>query len=492
MDNSRKLKLNVIFNTLFEILAIITPFITAPYASRILNSDGIGIYSYTLSLATYFSMVAMLGVTTYGCREIARNRDDKKKCSKSFWEIQIVIIIISAFCCSIWVIFSFSYLEYKKYMLILTLNIFASMFNVSWFFAGLEKFKYNISINAVIKILTIISIFLFVKTKEDLGIYILIYSIGLLGGNLSIWIFLPKYLSKTKLSIKSMFAHFIKLIIYFVPAIATTIYTVLDKSLIGIITKDDNENGYYEQATKIINIIKTACILGINGVMISRANFLFSINEKDEAKRLGNTALNITSLLSIGAMFGLLAISKYFVPVFFGEGYDPVIKILYIFSPIILIICLSNCLYQLYFLPAGKINKATICLLIGALVNVLLNIPLIIIFKSFGAAIASVIAELIIMILLFFICDQFITVKEVFLCIWKKLLSGLIMWLFLFILNMFLFEKVFNNITILFFDIFLGIVIYFICLICLKDDAVKSTITYIKSKFKIKKNEQNK
>ena len=150
------IKKNIAYNTFYQILCLITPMITIPYVSRILGPDGVGIYSYTHSLVTYFVMFAALGTATYGAREISRNRENKKNVSKLFWEIELLTIFTSVICVLAWLLFSVIYSEYRPFMLILTLNIFATMFDISWLYTGLEKFKYTVSVNSIFKILGVI------------------------------------------------------------------------------------------------------------------------------------------------------------------------------------------------------------------------------------------------------------------------------------------------------------------------------------------------
>ena len=176
------IKKNLILSTFYQILTMIAPLITAPYVSRVIGSDGVGIYSYTNSLQLYFSMFAALGTVAYGSREIARVRTDKQQRSKLFWEIELLTIFTSTACIGIWLIMAILYKSYSIYLLILTANIFATMFDISWFYTGLEQFKYTVTQNSIFKILSIISIFIFVKDENDVAIYIAILAFSMLLG----------------------------------------------------------------------------------------------------------------------------------------------------------------------------------------------------------------------------------------------------------------------------------------------------------------------
>jgi len=465
MRKKKSLLYNVLFNNLSDLLVLIAPFITAPYVSRVLTADGVGIFSYSNSLVSYFTLFAGLGTVIYGGREIARNRDNKVLYSQKFWEIELITVITSFVCTIAWLGLAFFYKKYQPYLLALTLLIVSSLFNITWLYVGLEKLKYTVIINSIIKIVSVILIFVLVKSENDLLIYTYIYSGANLLGNLSFWAFLPRVLTRCKIEPKYLKKHFKETIVYFIPTIATTIYTVLDKTLIGLITQDDKENGYYEQATKIINITKVVAFTSINGVVSSRISYMFKEKKSFIIKNKIRSFLNFEMFLSIGAMFGLIGVSKNFVPIFFGEGYDNTTILLYLLSPIIPIICLSNILGTLYYTPSGLRKKSAVYVIIGAIVNFLLNLVLIYYFKAYGAAIASLFAELIITILYLANCNKYLQFKDVFMVLGKKIIAGSIMAFMVY--NLGIIEI--NEYIVLFIQIIFGIVIYIIILSILND-----------------------
>ena len=272
---------NYIYNTLYQILSLITPLITAPYASRIFGADGTGIQSYTNSINSYFLLFAMLGVETYGQREIARHRDDKEASSRIFWEIVLMTFITTGICMVGWGMLICLAEEYTMYYAVLTITLLAEPFNISWFFGGQEQFKYVVLRNTFFRLAGFAVLFLFVREKNDLLLYMgLLASAGFLG-NLSMWTYLPQFLVKVNVRELNIKRHFRETVIYFIPTVATSVYTVLDKTMIGVLTESETENGYYEQATKIVNIAK-AMIFSLNTVMSARMSYLFSVNRTEE------------------------------------------------------------------------------------------------------------------------------------------------------------------------------------------------------------------
>ena len=503
VSNQPSLKRNVVLNYIYQILIIIIPFITTPYLSRVLldvegTGSNIGIFSYTNSLVNFFIIFAALGTSAYGIREISKKRDNKKEYSKLFFEIELVSVITSFISLLLWVVLSSLYTEYRLYLFILSLNIFATCFDISWLYIGLEKFKYTISINSIFRIISLILIFVLIKSPSHLWIYFVISSGSMLFGNLSMWLFLPKVIQREKLDLINIKYHFKNSLKYFIPTIATTIYTVLDKTLIGLlipgtITPDSNikiadvESGFYEQAYKILSIVKTLSFMSINGVMYSRVCNLYENNEIEKINTYRDKTFHLTLNLSIGAMFGLIATASLFVPLYFGEGYDKTITLIMIMSVLIPIICISFTLGNIYYSPFGKRKQSSTYLIIGAIINLALNIPLIILLKSIGAAIASIVAELVISILYVLKSNKFFSLKELFLVSWKKILSGGIMFALVYLIR-FLFETYLDSSLIISIIeivtiVIAGVLSYELVLLLLKDKSISITKELISKVF---------
>ena len=292
--------------------------------------------------------------------------------------------------------------------------------------------------------------------------------------------------------LKNIKHHFKETLVYFIPTVAVTIYTVLDKSLIGLLIQGETvvqmpdgsavisktselENGYYEQATKIINIVKVASFVGINGVMESRAGYLYAKDDEDTINKLLRICFSITLFLSFGGAFGLAAISKTFVPLFFCSGYDKTTIILYFLSLLVPIICVSNVLGCIYYTPSGRRKQSTVYLIIGSVINLTLNIPLIILFKSVGASIASVVAESVISFLYVKNCKIF-TFKELLLKSWKKVVSGILMFTAVFLFGYFM--NFLNPFLLLGLQILIGVIVYTLVLLLLKDDSINLGLKY--------------
>lgn len=461
----KSIKINFIYSTAYQILNVITPFITAPYVSRALGAEGIGIQSFTASIQQYFLMFAMLGTLSYGAREISMNRDNSYMRSKLFWEIESMVIGTTSVALIGWGCLIMVSSHYRIYYIVLTIGVFASAFDISWFFNGMEEFKLTVIRNILFKLLGMLCLFTFIKSEEDLALYMFIMAISTLLANFSLWPYMKKYLVTVRIRELSIKRHFKETLIYFIPTIATSVYTVLDKTLLGLITDSVAQNGYYQQAEKIINLAKSVVFASINAVVGVRNSYLFSMKKFDEIHQKIETSFNFIFFMGFGCCFGIMGIAKSFVPVFFGVGYEPVVELLYIFSPIIVIIGISNCLGAQYYTPCGKRKESAKYLIIGSVVNLCFNLVLIPSFDAIGAAVASVIAESIISILYVKFSDGYGSIKLLLRIGLKKMIAGIFMFMVVFYMN----GMQINTILKLFLQVSLGGSVYVFLLLVLKD-----------------------
>lgn len=465
MDTQPSLKKNIAISTLYQILLIILPIVTAPYIARVLGPDQSGVYDYTTSIMTYFAMFAALGTASYGVREIARVRDDAAMRSKLFWEIELMTVMTSSACIVVWFIFIALTPQYKTIYLVLTMGLLSTMFDISWFFAGMEQFKYTVTKNAACKLIGVILMFLFVKKQEDLLLYVIIIISSTMIGNLSMWLYVPRFVEKVDFRTLTFRKHFHETLIYFVPTVATSVYTVLDRTLIGVITKNKAENGCYHYAMQIVNMMKALTFSSLNMVLGSRLSFLFAEKKYDEIKEKIADSTNYILFMGIGICFGMIGVAKRFVPVFLGAGYDRVVTMLILMSPIVIIIGISNCLGSQYFTPAGYRKLSARYIIIGAVVNLLLNLVLIPKFWGYGAIVASLIAEGAITVLYLKNCNGYLRVSTIIKDSWKKLIAGLIMLIVIKVLD----GIISSDIVALFVEVAVGFTAYLAAVTLLRD-----------------------
>lgn len=392
---------NIILNITYQILIYILPLITVPYVSRVLGVNNIGVYSYTYSIVYYFMILGMLGINNYGSRKIAKSDSIKEK-TINFIEIYRIQFILSITMIIIYMLYIglFS-VKYKIIMLIQGINIISVAFDINWFFFGMEKFKLTVIRNIIVKFLTLILIFLFVKTSGDLWIYTLIMSLGTLASQLYLWTTLKKYIKYEKIKFKESLKHIKKIVILFIPVIAYSIYKVMDKTMIGVIS-GTTELGYYENAEKIINI-PISIITALGTVMIP----YMSKNEKnDQFSKKILYALNIGLLLIIPMFFGLLVVGQDFAIIYFGNSFAKSGILIEILAITIIFVCLANVIRTTYLIPKEKDNIYVVSTIIGAIINLVTNFIFIPKYGSIGACFGTIVAE-------FFVCFyQFMKVRK--------------------------------------------------------------------------------
>lgn len=477
--SNNNIKKNYIYNLIYQIFKIIIPLISTPYLARTIGAEAIGIYGYTLSITTGFIILGSLGITTYAQREIAYVQDDINKRTKIFYEMIILKFITLGISTIIyWYVFA-KQGEYSIYYKILAIELIANCIDISWFFQGMEEFKKIITRNVVIKIVTLILIFIFIKTPSDLWKYILIYVLSTFFANFILWIYLPKYIKKINFKNINLKQHLNPIIILFIPQIATQIYSVLDKAMIGYLVPDIREVGYYEQAQKIINILLTV-ITSLGIVMLPRISKIYAEGKKENIQQYIEKSFNFLFLIGMPMIFGVIAVSSNFVPIFFGNGYEKVGTLLNIMSCIILFMGISNILGTQYLLPTKKQKQYTISVFAGAIINVITNFILIRSYQSIGATIATVLAELIVAIVQLYFAREVINIKKITKKVPKYIISSILM----FTICMIIRQILPNGIICLCTQVVIGATIYLLCLFILKDELFINVLNQVIIKFK--------
>ena len=483
------LKVNTIFTAIYQILALLVPLITTPYISRTLGADSIGQYSYFYSIITYFTLVATFGFTDYGTKKIAELRDNISEKSISFFSIYTTKLIFGILCLLVYIIFAFLLFNSYDLTFVFTFAIYilSSMIDPVFFFQGEEKFI-NICIkNLLLKVISTVLIFIFVKSDNDLIVYSLILAASQLISTISLFFSFKK--NDIKLihwkdiniikSIKEAFP-------FFIPALAISLFTYLNQTLLGLLVNDNLESGYYGQAIKVINILATlAASLSI--IMLSRISYLVKNGSQSEIQLKIKQTFEAFWVLSLPLCFGLISINSIFTPLFFGEGYDKCILLIYILSPTIILAPLNGLFGSLYYRPQNQIWTQTIAIFLSSIINIVLSLILMPYLKSLGACISKLIAEIVQLPMLIIFSRKTIKPKILLKTIWKPLTSSISMMLILLLLHYLLIISNCNTIITLLILIALGIIVYAALEIVLKDEIViinaKNIINKIKRKF---------
>lgn len=458
---------NFLYNAIYQIFILLVPLVTIPYLARVLGPTGVGINSYTNSVIQYFILFGSIGINLYGNRQVAFVRDDKKQLTKVFYEICFMRIITISISYLFFLVFFFSLRRYQSYYLAQSFSIIAAAFDISWFFMGVEDFGVTVFRNSVIKILTVICIFVFVKNYSDLNKYIWIISISIFVGNMTLFPNLKKYIGKIDLKRINILQHVLPSLSLFVPQISNQVYIILNKTMLGSMTSVQTA-GYFDQSDKMVRMT-LAVVTATGTVMLPHVANAFANGEYAKTKEYLYKSFRFVTVLSIPMVFGLVAIASKFVPLFFTKEFVDVIPILQLESVIIVLIAWSNAIGTQYLLPTKQTNKYTKSIIWGAVMNLIFNIPLIILWGAVGATIGTVISELTVTFYQFGVVKKQIEYKKMFFEIYKYFIAGLVMFGILLII-----DKVLSNTWgMLIIEIILGMIIYLIMLFLLKVQIVK-------------------
>lgn len=457
------------------------PLITTPYVSRRLGAENIGHYSYAMSIVTYFTLIATLGTGTHGQRITAYARDDTNKLNTVFWNTQAFRCITTI----VATILYFIYLNVSKSEIgilevIVVLNIVNVAFDVSWFFQGLEDFKQTAIRGLAVKITGLIGIFLFVREIGDTWKYALILLGSTILGNVSLWRFLKRIIRLPK---KIEPFHGLKdIVLVFLPTIATQIYMVLDKSMIGWITKSNYENGCYEQSEKVVRVL-LIIISSVSTVMFPRIASLYSNQNKKEIQNYIYKAYRVVFFLSIPFMLGLVSVADVFMPIYLGPGYDMAVPLVIIFSWLFIVVGMASVTGLAYLVPTKQQNVYTASVTLAAIVNFIMNLVLIPKIGAYGAAIASITAETVGTVFQIIYCleKRQLQIKNIFVPSWKYALSGIVMFMVLQVVK----KQIGIGMLSLVVLILTGVIVYFGIILLLKDKMVYRLISEI-----VKKNGQ--
>lgn len=464
-----------------QILNIIIPIISAPYISRILKPDGVGTYSFINAIVMYFVLFAGLGTLTYGCREVSYRQNDREGRTKAFWEIELISITASSCAFLIYLLVVAFAFEQNALFLICGIQILGSALDVSWLFSGMEEFKTIVLRNATVKLLCLAGIFLLVKQKQDLWIYILLSSSVPAIGNIALWPALRRHIGAPKWKQLQPLSRLSGMLQLFVPTIAIQIYINIDKLMIGLLTTTSFENGYYEQATKVIKSVQFI-VTALGGVVMPRVGRYFE--EGDDAAIIKQiySSFNLVWFMAVPLCFGMIGVAHTFVPVFYGAGYERVEPLIYILVWIIIIIGLDNLIATQYLIPTKQQKVFTKIVFASMICNLLLDAILIPHFLAVGAAAATILSELVVLFSELWVIRKKFSISRIISMSWKYVISGCVM------LAVVLVEEVTLPISAgaLVVMILSGAGIYFVMLLVLRDklmfSAVSTVAYYVKDR----------
>lgn len=386
------IKKNFTYNLIYQLLLFIMPLITTPYVSRVIGVNGVGIYSYTYSVAYYFVLLAMLGINNYGTRAIARVRDDKQRLNEEFSSIYIMQLIIAILSLTIYLLFVLKTSgQYRSIAIVQAIYVASAILDVNWLFFGLEKIKLIVVRNAIIKISTTCSIFLLVKSESDLIIYTLVLALGTFLSQTILWSFVRRNIRFVKPSFNQIVIHLKPNIIMFIPVIAISIYRYMSKIMISLMS-DTFQTGLYESADKIVTL-PLAIMVALGTVMMPKMSNMVALGNKENEKRYIRDSMQFVIVISMAVVFGFLSISGRFSIIYFGEEFSTTGKLISILAPIFLFSSWASIIRTQYLIPNRQDKRYVTSVILGAAVNLTINGVLVSRYGAYGAAIGTIGAE---------------------------------------------------------------------------------------------------
>ena len=393
---AQSVKVNYILNLINTGTQMLFPLITFPYVCRVIEADGIGQINFFQSIISYISLFTCLGIPMYAIREIARDRSDVVQMNRTAMEILLLHSMLTLVGYAIVAILCLTVPQIQvniPLFLILSLTIFFTAIGCEWFYQGIEDFKYITIRGLIIKTVSVVLLFIFVKSKTDLLYYGCYTVFGVLGGNIFNFFRLRKYIHRENIIFSELHIkrHVKPVLKVFSFSVVTSIYLQLNTVLLGFL-KNALAVGYFAAATKVMQMLLTmsACL---GSVMMPRASHLIAENKEDEFNRLIQKSYDFTLAIALPMTIGLIFCAPSLITALCGVKFEHSILPSQIIAPIILMVAISNVFGIQVLFPKGKINIVTLCCGIGAVADLILNLCLIPFFSYIGTSIAYLGAE---------------------------------------------------------------------------------------------------
>lgn len=410
---AQSVKVNYILNLINTGTQMLFPLITFPYVCRVIEADGIGQINFFQSIISYISLFTCLGIPMYAIREIARDRSDVVQMNRTAMEILLLHSMLTLVGYAIVAILCLTVPQIQvniPLFLILSLTIFFTAIGCEWFYQGIEDFKYITIRGLIIKTVSVVLLFIFVKSKTDLLYYGCYTVFGVLGGNIFNFFRLRKYIHRENIIFSELHIkrHIKPVLKVFSFSVVTSIYLQLNTVLLGFL-KNALTVGYFAAATKVMQMLLTMSVC-LGSVMMPRASHLIAENKEAEFNRLIQKSYDFTLAIALPMTIGLIFCAPSLITALCGVKFEHSILPSQIIAPIILMVAISNIFGIQVLFPKGKINIVTLCCGIGAVADLILNLCLIPFFSYIGTSIAYLGAEVATTVSMYFIGRKYIPI----------------------------------------------------------------------------------
>lgn len=479
---ARSIKNNFSLSLTNTVVGLLYPVVTFPYISRVLHPDGVGLIQFLQSVVSYFALFAALGIPLYAVKEIAKYKEDEKERNKITAEILILLCVQTLIVYSVLLISGFVVNQFHENLvlfLILSLHLFLVVIGCDWFYQGVEEFKFITIRSLLVKILSLIALFVFVKSEDDIYVYAVLIVIAEAGNYVINFIHLRKYISFRAINLKELDIkrHIKPAFEIFLLNVIVSIYINLDSVMLGFM-KGNESLGYYAVATKITKAF-TGFTSALGFVVFPRIAGYYKEGNVASFRELINTSLSFTMFVLIPVSVGLFVCAAPLISVFCGSEYRSSILTLRILSPIIVFISISGILGTNALYAMDRQRVVIISTASGALLNLILNFTLIPFLSQDGAAIASLVAELSVAITMFYFGNKYIHLAFADKCLSQVILSTIVMAAVIVVMNKYLLLKPLITIAL---DVAVGSIVYLGLLFVVRNRFTMQALVIIKSK----------
>ncbi len=386
-------KKNAAYNVAYRMFSVFLPLVTAPYLSRTVGTDGVGLYSLAWSVSYVFCLIGMLGLNDYGVRTVAQVRDDRETLDRTFsgiWQMQVLVAGVTL---AAW--FGYVFLvagEEKTIALHLTMMSVSCLCSMDWCLMGLDIFKPIALRNTCVKLAAAACVFLFVREKKDLWIYAFVWSLATLLGNLLSAASLRGKVRYRRVPLRESLKHLAPCALLFISVMAVNVYRTMDKVMVSTIAGVD-ENGLYENAEKIIYCL-SGFISAIGTVMMPKVSHMLQQGKRERVMRHIDRSMELILCMVSALAFGVAAVADRFAPLFYGEDFRASGTLMAPLAFTLIMIGFANVIRTQVVLPQKRDHIFVKSVCCGAAVNLVANACLIPSLKSMGAVIGTLLAEM--------------------------------------------------------------------------------------------------
>ena len=475
----KSLAKNSLFYFSYTFCNMLFPFIVSIYAARILLPENIGEVAYAQNIVNYFAILAFLGLPTYGIREISIARNNMIELSKVYSELFLINLISTIVFSVLYyglIIFNDAFRNNLFLYSIVGISVIFNVLNISWLYDGLEEYGYVAIRNAIVKFVILIVAIVIIRDENDIIPYAAITVLGIGGNGLINIIHAKKYVrfSLVDLNLKR---HLKPVFLLVMVNLAIEIYTMIDITMLGYMLPKEHV-AFYSYASKVNKMIMQVTNT-FTMILVPRISLYYKEGNVDEFNELLTTGLKIILLLAFPIIIGMQFVSVYIFILFFGAEYVHSAFVEKVLCLLILIYPIGYLLGSRVLLVSNNERKMLICVSIGAVVNVFLNLMLIPWFYEMGAAIASVISEFIIMIIYVILGKRLYKLKSYFATLIKILFSSVVLLIYLIITDV-----INDSVYKILIQIFGATIVYYIVLIMTRESIVWNYTIFIYNKFK--------